>query len=536
MKHRKGRQSQPAKTRPAEAGGPAHGLRAAERLTPGLTSTEWFSLAFTLLFVHAALLRKIVYAASIGDAVNYQEIAWKIVRNGLFSAGSYSPLRTYGYPLFLSSLAWVEKWTSIPLNILAAEVQCALYLLAAWLLRNEIRRISKRFGRSVLVAMCLNVFVLGYLAETLTEGLTIILILLCASCWFWSVRRFRTHKWLLPAAIGGLVAGFSVMVRPGNMFVPCAWVAGHLVLVFRRPLFISSGELMRRGAVFLLLLCAVGTPCVPQLYSNAIHAKKATPLMADDLPNLQFYLGVYYLKVVWGVPPVPQLVISYHNPVVKWAASHADPNHPLSWYQRNPGPGLLTFCLHVFALLDQDFIFTYVVDLAPPYRVPLSIVNHFLIGLALFALWRWCRPGRSAGRADPVLRASLVAVLVYIAGILAVYGASRVEARYGLPLIVLAAPLAAAGIGMLRGMPRRSLAGVSIAIVCYTVVALLGSEWMRSQSPPIVDWERRPRPAAAVRGAERDGVRRSSPCCPLSCRWQGDPRPVGGPIDQGCGG
>ena len=80
----------------------------------GLSSAEWLGACFALLFVHAALFRKIIYSASIGDAIEYQTLARRIADSGLFSAAAYAPARTYGYPLFLSPLASLEKLTSIP--------------------------------------------------------------------------------------------------------------------------------------------------------------------------------------------------------------------------------------------------------------------------------------------------------------------------------------------------------------------------------------------------------------------------------------
>src|ERR1019366_5430450 len=109
--------------------------------------------------------------------------AKRILDKGLFSAAGFSNLRTYGYPLFLSAFRLVERFTSVPAAWLAVEFQLCIYLLAVWLLRNEIRRISWRFGQWLFVALCLNVFVLIYAAETLTESLSLSLIVLLGSCW-----------------------------------------------------------------------------------------------------------------------------------------------------------------------------------------------------------------------------------------------------------------------------------------------------------------------------------------------------------------
>ena len=70
-----------------------------------------------------------------------------------------------------------------------------------------------------------------------------------------------------------------------------------------------------------------------------------------------------------------------------------------------------------------------------------------------------------------------------------IYGATRVEARYGLPLILLVVPLAAGGFRRLRRLPTRPLILVASAIVLYAITGYLTSEWMRSLSPPIIKWQ-----------------------------------------------
>ena len=455
-----------------------------------LSDSEWLAVACALLIVHAAFFRRLIYFPScpVCDAVLYQDLARHILDNGLFSAAAFCDFRTYGYPLFLSALGWLERFTSVPLSLLAMETQLGIYLLAGWLLRNEICRISWQAGRCLFVALCLNVFVLVYAAETMTESLSLTIAVLLAWCWLWSLRIFRSRKWMPAAITGGVLAGFAVMVRPANLSLLAAWVAGQAILVLSRRIGPHPGEAVRRSPVFALMLGAIAVPCIPQLYNNIVFGKAATPLVAHDLASFQINTGITSLKYITGRPPIPISQIYYVNPFAK--AANIDPGHPLRWYRENPASGFKTLSLHAFALLDQDFIFPYVVDLTPPYRIPLAVLNHVGIGLAAWALWLWIWHDPRFG-AGPILRITLPVIMLYIFGVFVICGAAVVEARFGLPLILLAAPLAGAAIRHFLRLPARRLVLPGATVAVYTAMAIGASGWMRSQSPAISNLEHR---------------------------------------------
>src|SRR5450759_5488452 len=92
-----------------------------------LSHFEWLAVAFALVVVQAALFRNLIYAASCCDAIGYRNLAGGIVDHGLFSAAAFDGLRTYGYPLFLSVLQLLGRLTSIPIPLLASEVQLCVY-------------------------------------------------------------------------------------------------------------------------------------------------------------------------------------------------------------------------------------------------------------------------------------------------------------------------------------------------------------------------------------------------------------------------
>jgi hypothetical protein len=453
-----------------------------------LGDIEWLAIAVSLFIVHAAFFRKLMFTGWCCDGAGYQEIARHITSHGMFSSEAFNDMRTYGYPLVLSLLGLVERVTSIPLTLLSTEFQAGIYLLAAWLLRNEIQRIDLRLGRWVFVVLCLNVFVLTYAAETLTESPTLSIILLLASCWLWSVRRFRSRRWALTALAGGVLAGFSVMVRPANLFLPVAWIAGQATLMMFRRVGPRPGERVRRVAVFVLTLTAIAAPSVPQLYNNIVFGHKATPLVAFDQGRDTIAWGVRHLKFVTGLPPVSNVDVPYINPY----AIHTNSSSPLSWYRDNPAAGIKTIFWHSFALIDQDFIYPYVVDLSPSYRIPLALINHIGIGLAVYALWLWLKAARRPGKGRPILRINAPFTACYILGVFAVYCTVRVDARYGLPLILLAGALAVPAVRHLKQLPVRRLIVPAVAVAVYTTAAIAASGWMRSLAPLISGVPSRP--------------------------------------------
>jgi hypothetical protein len=445
------------------------------------------AVVFALLIAHAAFFRKLIYLDSCCDAASYQELSRRIVDHGLFSAAAFSDLRTYGYPLFLSGLGFVERLTSIPITLLALEVQLCVYILALWLLRDEIRRFSLPVAEGLFVASCLNVFVLTYAAETLTESLSISIIVLLAWCWLWSVREFRSRAWALSVITGGTLAGFAVMVRPAHIFLPVVWVSGQAILVVSRCIGPRPGDVRRRAAAFALMLVAIAAPCVPQFYNNVVFGHAATPLVASNLGTHNMNLGITNLKFITGRPPLRTERIYYFNPFSE--NTKGVPDYPLRWYSDNPSAGVKTLLLHGFALLDQDFIFPYVIDLAPLYGIPLSILNHVGIGLSAYALWLWFRAARGQSSDRPISRISLPVLLLYILGTFTIYCTVAVEARFGLPLILLAAPLAVTALRHFRSLHGRRVVLLAAAIAVYTIAATAGSQWMRNQAPAIANFK-----------------------------------------------
>jgi hypothetical protein len=145
-----------------------------------------------------------------------------------------------------------------------------------------------------------------------------------------------------------------------------------------------------------------------------------------------------------------------------------------------------TLALHIFNMLDQDLLFTYSRDLDPWYRIPLGILNHALVATALVGIALLI----ARARRDRLYALAAGATIAFVVSHIALHATSAVEMRFGLPLLLLAGPTAFAAIReLVHARPSRLGAFAAIAIVGYTIAALLLSDWVRQQAPSIRAWE-----------------------------------------------
>ena len=438
-----------------------------------LSRREWIALMAAIVIAHLFYWR-IAFYPSAFDAQNYSDIAADIDRNGLFSKFYNSNIRTYGYPLLLVVLSRAAKLAGISTGWLLFETQLALYLFAAYSVRRALARLWPVFARWAFIGVVLNVFALAYTPESLTESVSLSLILLSTACWLELLAGPTTWH---PVLAGSIAMGAAVMVRPANLFALFAWVlAVAAVCIARRP---------RAPALAMMavaLLAGAVLPMLPQYMNNVRHYGQHSALVAARLGHNQQIWGIAYLKYATALPPVPNPSIFYENPFAK--GRPADDERPLSWYAQYPLAGALTLALHAFAMLDQDLLFTYSRDLDPWYRIPLGIANHAIVGAALIAIAVLV----ARARHDRAYALAAAAVIVYVVSHIALHATSAVEMRFGLPLLLLAGPAAIAAVRELARARTKWLVASAIAIVGYTSAALVLSDWVRQQAPSIRAW------------------------------------------------
>jgi hypothetical protein len=441
-----------------------------------LSGAEWIALVLAIGIAHAFYARSLAYPSEY-DAQNYLDIAMDLARGGLFAKFFYSDLRPYGYPLFLRMVKEVADALRVPWGLAIFETQLALYVGAALFVRSRLARVSLPVARLFLVATSLNVVALVYVADTLAEILSLVLLLVAAGCWV-HVYAGGSRTWLAVAA-GSLAIGAAVIVRPANVFALPVWAVALVMLGWLR------GWNARRGGIAALVTTlAVAVPMLPQVANNVRHHDTWTPLVAASLGRNQQIWGIAYLKYATALAPIPLPSVFYMNPFAE--DRPVDEARPLAWYIGYPGAGAATLGLHVFGMLDQDLLFTYARDLDPWYRRPLGVVTHGAVALA--GLGFVLLAGRA--RRDRGCRVLFVALSTLCACYAALHATTAVEMRFGLPLLVVAGPLAAWFVR--ETWPQRGSAGrtaIAAFVVAWIAASLALSDWMRSQAAPIRDWE-----------------------------------------------
>ena len=440
-----------------------------------LAPAEWACVALSVAVAHGFLVHELRYP-SAWDATQYFNMAQEIAAHGVFSKVEGGEMRTYGYPSAVSLVLRVAAATGIPFVVMLFAVQFTGYLGAAALLRRALAPASALAARIAFCGLLVNVFALIYTPESLTESLSLTLLVLTASLW---VVQWRSGLAAWAALAGSLTAGFALAVRPGNVFVVATWCFGLALLWFRqRP---SAG---RSAALAVLVAIGITVPVAPQLAINAAYHGKATPFPTADLGHFQQVTGVRLLKYATGLPPVPKPPVPYENPLLP--GTTLDEAAPLRWYVDHPGRGLATIAFHTFNLTDQDLLFTYSRDLWPWYRIPVGIVNHAAVALGVVGL---VLLGRRLRRTpDPKGRDAFAVLLALLVANWAVHAWTAVEMRFGSVILLVLFPFAAFAVHEGLAAPRRpAVAAVALATALYVGAALALSGWVRDQAPQIRD-------------------------------------------------
>lgn len=434
-----------------------------------LGRSEWVALAFAVLVALGFLWHQLLFPSSRFDAGQYARMGREIAAAPPFQRFGASDLRTYGYYFFLSVAYRAAAAAGLPSRLAPFAAQFLLYLGACLFFRMALARISPFAARIAFVGMLVNYYVLMYTTETLTESVSLSLLVITGGCWLLGYSERR----LWPFVVGSLAASSGMMVRPANFFVVAAWVLGVVVIAVRRPP--AAARALVTGAC---IVAALALPTLPQLVYNVRHFGKWTPLIAQELDRKQQIWGIQDIKYATAMPPVPDPQIHYINPFS--SGTVVEQEAPMWWYVENPGRGALTLAIHTFNLTDQDLLFTYSRDLNPWYRLPLGVVNHAAVALGVIGLWLGARRLRA-----PHDRDGYVMLLVVIGANVAMYAWTSVEMRFGSTLLLILFPLAVYAMTWLTRQNRRRTAAAGLCVAGYVLLALLLSNWVRAQAPMI---------------------------------------------------
>jgi hypothetical protein len=411
------------------------------------------------VFAVAALVTLIFFRAGPRgvqfDSYHYYELSRIVASEGLW--GLRSTIRTYGYPLFLAgSRGFLDPGPDAS-HAAAAAAQVALHLglaLYAGRVAARVFREPRLFGPA-FAALALNPILLLRATEMLSDSVSASLVGFAV---FVSLPPGRPAA----RAFGAfLCAGLAAMVRPANVALLPALAIVWLVRA-RRHRERAAGPLAAAvaGAAIALL---------PQLASNVRAYGRWTPLVVEGLYRDQAAWGVGMLKYGTSLVPgrVPQ--IEYINPFLA-----PDGSSPAGLARRHPVAYAKTLAAHAFGMLDQDFPYTYVENLRPPARWPLSLANYAFFFLALAGLGL----GISGISAPGDSRLYFLAAVLASGALVAIYLPVAVESRFSAPLYSLLTPAAVHAVLWLSRRRSGTVVAAAIAGGGFVAACVQLSRWM----------------------------------------------------------
>ena len=427
-------------------------------------SIRWFWLITALSAGLAFVFFLSGYPSLIYDSYGYNYLAQKLITDGLVGAANES--RTYGYPLFVAICSGFRRLSPEVVRPLVFVPQLILYLAACAAARSFGRVFPRRgFATVFYASAALNPVLLARVTEVLSDILAAILVLLAVILTVDPARARRP----VAAAAGSLACGaLAAVVRPANVTIFAAIVI----------LWIVRGVLTKSLPAIALpvLLAAALLPFVPQIVINSRAFGKPEPLIVARLYRDQTLWGTANLKYATSVIPDQPPEIGYANPLYRGDPSAGE------FLRRNPVGYLATLGVHLFAMFDHDFLFTYVTDLHPWYRWPLSAMNLAFLVLAGWGIVLALRPP-SSREARFATIAILFTSLVYVG----IHLPIAVESRFSIPIDLFLTPFFTAAllrIGELwRSGSRRAIVRIAVATLVCVGLGLVLSGWIAAQAP-----------------------------------------------------
>ena len=430
-------------------------------------------------FIHALLY------PSCCDASQYVDMARYFETHGVVANAPHADVRTFGYPLFLVLVSRAASLVGLPLAAVVFLAQLAMYFgCVVYLSRRMTFSYGPAAGAAVFYGLTFNVLLLPYLSLTLTDGFSIILLLV-ATCTLLTIpAEDRSSKVAIRAAILGLIVGFAIVVRPANLWFGSLVLIGAIA-VFRVDRRVADRRPRARTSLnallFLMIAVIAGfVATVPQTALNWARARQLTPLPIYDLKEKQIKAGLQNIKYATSMVGRPA-GLYYKNPMF----SDTTGRHGIKWYAYEPMRGTATLALRMFGGFDFDYLFPYIYDLKPGYRPVLFVISQFIVffGLGGAVLLAYPTLARrvlgEAGAQHFYWNAPITAGQVFVpvfAAWAVIYGVSAIENRFALPMIAVLMPVAVAAVRALvkadgSGTARRGL-WVVTAFIAWLALAM----------------------------------------------------------------
>lgn len=396
------------------------------------------------------------------DAYAYTKIGTMYAESG-FVLHEWSKLRLYAYPSFIALVNIAAEPLGIEQGLALFVVQLSIYFSAVIILsRNLTIAISPTIGNIIFFALIANVFVYPYLVISLTDGVSVCLLLFIAALIVHMQSGKITAPWMF---LLGILVGLGVMVRPANLY----WL-----LIPAAVLGLDAWkEAERRWGRVATFACASGAgffvAVLPQIILNYQFFGELTFLPVFKLGSVQIGAGITAIKYATNLTGNGPPAMVYPN---VWVAN-ALPG--LSWYFNNPWLGFRTMFLHIFGALDFDYLFCYIYDLSPKYRPMLFLYSQsvlfwgvvgFIFSVKDMRHWEKSKMGTTN-----ISTSFLILILAPAFGWLAVTSVSQVENRFSLPMVAILLPLAAWVLFARRWQSKKSFVMSGFLFVAYLLFA-----------------------------------------------------------------
>lgn len=403
------------------------------RSVPLLTICILLSLALaTALTIHMAQY------PSGGDAQGYRNYA-RLYFRAVGPLSDFGTVRTYGYPFYLYLVSFLTGVDSdIKLIVGAAVTQYLLFSTVTLWLIWEVKRYGDRLASAVAFGLLTNPLVLALVTDTLSESLSIILVVAICACLIGACNSIKWQNALSYLVIASAFSFYATVVRPANIVVSISVVLSAVALIVVHVNF-KRNRILGIALYAALSVVAAAITLGPQVLYNLYHWNQGTFLPVCRLGEMQFSFGVALVKYETTMLNGIAAGRYYLNP---WLQGPLRTHDAWRWYLENPSSGLMTIVAHLFNAFDVRYLFTYITTLDASYSVALHLGSWILnlLGLAqitLYALSTISAAVRSRGL--PSDAPLMLFMTLLIMGITALLAVTAVEVRFNaVPLTVLA--------------------------------------------------------------------------------------------------
>jgi hypothetical protein len=365
------------------------------------------------------------------DALGYIEKGLIFRQAGLLA--DFGILRTYGYPLIVYLYSFVGGFEPLSIALVAGIIQLTVYGLSVLWLASRIWAYSATLARATSIGLLLNPIVVALVADVLTEGVGLIIVVLALVALINSARAQTTAGAVLWAAFGGAVSNFSLMIRPVNLLVLVAWNCGFFL-----SLYSARRKDVHRAVVLLVYLgtwiVSAAAAWTPQyLYNASFGSRTILPII--PLFDIQVKWGIVLLKYATFVVDEHAEGLLFPNP---WCVPPVSDIQPWLWYFEHPIRGMVTIAGHLFSAFNFEYPFVYVYDLDPVYSIPVAGIMWMVTAVGLLngmKLLRIYLYGKTFSAECTAMIAMISSLFLMVT---ALNGLITVENRYNLmPIAVL---------------------------------------------------------------------------------------------------